>query len=357
MPRPRGRPVGRSRRFTWSLRKCSGRVAGFLIARIFPPTRPASSAPRSSYLLKSATGSARRRRCDLTGCRPVISTICPPAGDTEWLAKHRRYARAEAEHHFQATAGGGTPLAGAVRARTVASAAGAKTPELLAARPARAAFRLPISPTRRLSRWSVGLHYCRCSPATKASRPTRCASCTGPLPAESMRVWFINRFYWPDEPATAQLLGDLAEALAARGWPVSVIASHPGDAQTRPGKSATELRFTASAVRAGVGPPSAENSLTTCSSSWRRWHALLRCAGRCRGRDDRSADAGVVLWPIVTLRGPGWSIGRKTSTPRWRWRSLRGLRCVGRWDCCAVRAISPGGIVPAGVTLGTKWRV
>lgn len=43
-----------------------------------------------------------------------------------------------------------------------------------------------------------------------------------------MRAIFINRFYWPDEPATAQLLTDLAEALAAKGQPVVVITSHPG---------------------------------------------------------------------------------------------------------------------------------
>lgn len=41
-----------------------------------------------------------------------------------------------------------------------------------------------------------------------------------------MRVYFINRFFWPAEPATAQLLLDLAESLAAESWPVSVIAGH-----------------------------------------------------------------------------------------------------------------------------------
>ena len=30
-------------------------------------------------------------------------------------------------------------------------------------------------------------------------------------------VHFVNRFYWPDEPATAQLLTDLAEACQGRG--------------------------------------------------------------------------------------------------------------------------------------------
>jgi glycosyltransferase involved in cell wall biosynthesis len=40
-----------------------------------------------------------------------------------------------------------------------------------------------------------------------------------------MRIWLVNRFYWPDEPATAQLLGDLAEGLAARGHEVHVLTS------------------------------------------------------------------------------------------------------------------------------------
>ncbi|MEY2880149.1 MAG: hypothetical protein RLZZ15_2529, partial [Verrucomicrobiota bacterium] len=48
-----------------------------------------------------------------------------------------------------------------------------------------------------------------------------------------MRLIFINRFYWPDEPATAQLLADLAPRLAARGHDVTVIASHPGGAVPR----------------------------------------------------------------------------------------------------------------------------
>ena len=43
------------------------------------------------------------------------------------------------------------------------------------------------------------------------------------------RVVFVNRFYWPDEQATAQLLVDLAEGLAARGWPITVVTSRsPG---------------------------------------------------------------------------------------------------------------------------------
>ena len=39
------------------------------------------------------------------------------------------------------------------------------------------------------------------------------------------RVIFVNRVYRPSEAATAQLLADLAEGLAERGWRVSVIAA------------------------------------------------------------------------------------------------------------------------------------
>jgi hypothetical protein len=42
------------------------------------------------------------------------------------------------------------------------------------------------------------------------------------------RVIFVNRFYWPEEPATAQLLADLAPTLVEAGRQVAVIASHPG---------------------------------------------------------------------------------------------------------------------------------
>ncbi len=45
------------------------------------------------------------------------------------------------------------------------------------------------------------------------------------------RLIFINRVYWPSTAATAQLLTDLAEGLAGRGWEVHVIAA--GEASTR----------------------------------------------------------------------------------------------------------------------------
>lgn len=55
-----------------------------------------------------------------------------------------------------------------------------------------------------------------------------------------MKLLFVNRFYWPETPATGQLLTDLAEGLATRGHEVTVLtASHRTDA---PGKE----------IRAGV---------------------------------------------------------------------------------------------------------
>lgn len=45
------------------------------------------------------------------------------------------------------------------------------------------------------------------------------------LSAGSPRVFFANRFYAPDHSATAQMLTDVAEGLAARGHRVQVVAS------------------------------------------------------------------------------------------------------------------------------------
>lgn len=42
------------------------------------------------------------------------------------------------------------------------------------------------------------------------------------------KIIFVNRVYWPNEAATAQLLTDLANALVTRGWPVHVVTSGNG---------------------------------------------------------------------------------------------------------------------------------
>ena len=47
------------------------------------------------------------------------------------------------------------------------------------------------------------------------------AGSTAPNP----RIVFVNRFYWPDESATGQLLTDLAEHMASKGARVTVVTS------------------------------------------------------------------------------------------------------------------------------------
>ena len=80
-----------------------------------------------------------------------------------------------------------------------------------------------------------------------------------PVPAPSSpRVAFINRYYWPDELATAQLLTDLAEGLAARGRRVAVVTSRPANAasperEVRHGVDIIRLRATRWGRRGLVG--------------------------------------------------------------------------------------------------------
>lgn len=59
-----------------------------------------------------------------------------------------------------------------------------------------------------------------------------------------MRVLFINRFYWPEIPATGQLLTDLAEGLAGRGGEITVItsAAHAGASRHERHRGVTIIR-------------------------------------------------------------------------------------------------------------------
>jgi glycosyltransferase involved in cell wall biosynthesis len=64
-------------------------------------------------------------------------------------------------------------------------------------------------------------------------------------------VVFVNRVYWPDTAATAQLLTDLATALAATGWAVTVVTNHPNV----PSTSLTETRAGVRVVRVSTTSP------------------------------------------------------------------------------------------------------
>lgn len=103
---------------------------------------------------------------------------------------------------------------------------------------------------------------------------------TARTPCPTSRLIFVNRFYWPDETATGQLLTDLAEALAARGHAVTVVASHPG----RPDLPCDEVRCGVRVVRVrssrgtstGLTGKATDFATFLCGAMWR----LLRITRR-----------------------------------------------------------------------------
>jgi glycosyltransferase involved in cell wall biosynthesis len=192
-----------------------------------------------------------------------------------------------------------------------------------------------------------------------------------------MRVWFINRFYWPDEPATAQMLGDLAEALAARGWPVGVIASHPGDPQT----PAEEIRHGVRICRRR-GPP---RGRTGVGGKLADYLCFLLGAGWQSLRSVRRGDVvvamtdppllGVVLWPVVALRrarllhwaqdiypevamaltprpAVRWLLGLLRGPRNFSWRRSAGFITLGR-DMAGLMVRN--GVAPDRVTVVPNW--
>ncbi|HEY0966817.1 MAG TPA: glycosyltransferase family 4 protein [Opitutaceae bacterium] len=100
------------------------------------------------------------------------------------------------------------------------------------------------------------------------------------------RILFINRFYHPDEPATAQLLGDLAQGLTAAGHDVWVITSRTAGA-------ACEERHQGVTIQR-VGPETrASHSLV--SRAWSFF--VFWCA--CGWRLVRIATPGDTLVPLT----------------------------------------------------------
>lgn len=79
------------------------------------------------------------------------------------------------------------------------------------------------------------------------------------------RVIFVNRVYWPSTEATAQLLTDLAESLAARGWDIHVIAA---------GHDATPDRHGVTLHRTGAGER--HGGLVSRALNFRRFQAAAR---------------------------------------------------------------------------------
>lgn len=162
-------------------------------------------------------------------------------GASGWLAKHRRYARQEAEAFLAGRGGAGLRLKALLVGPGLARRRALK--HLSFCLPGRPALRFLYQYVLRggFRDGGPGYRYCRllaryegfADQEIRMLRASRTSGSGAPTaPATQPRVVFINRFYWPDEAATAQLLTDLAEGLAARGHQVTVIASHDGNPET-----------------------------------------------------------------------------------------------------------------------------
>jgi colanic acid biosynthesis glycosyl transferase WcaI len=114
-----------------------------------------------------------------------------------------------------------------------------------------------------------------------------------------LRLLFINRFYWPETPATGQLLTDLAEGLAAKGWDVTVITSAARNRETREethgGVRIVRLRSTRWAALGSIGK-AVDFTSFFIAAVWRVW---------------REARAGTVVIPMTDPPmlgvGVGWA--------------------------------------------------
>jgi len=178
------------------------------------------------------------------------------------------------------------------------------------------------------------------------------------------RVIFLNRFYWPDEPATAQLLTDLAERLAARGRTVMIITSHPGDERVprREERNGVNIERVGSlrSTRNGLAGKAADWGTFLVAATWR-----LLCVARRGDIVVAMTDPPLLAigaWFAATLRGAAlfqWvqdiypELAIELAGHRWlaavrplrniSWRSARGCVTLGS-DMAAVLAAS--GVVP-----------
>jgi glycosyltransferase involved in cell wall biosynthesis len=94
-----------------------------------------------------------------------------------------------------------------------------------------------------------------------------------------VRLLFVNRFYWPETPATGQLLADLAEGLAARGFEVEIVTSLPPTAsarETHRGVSIRRVRGTWLAARAGALGKAADFASFLLGAIWQTWRRADR---------------------------------------------------------------------------------
>jgi glycosyltransferase involved in cell wall biosynthesis len=121
-----------------------------------------------------------------------------------------------------------------------------------------------------------------------------------------MSVVFVNRFYWPDETATAQLLTDLAEGLAAQGRTVTVITSRPPDQSASESRRGVRILRIGSTRARGTGLAAKALDFATFFAG-----ATARLLGAAR-----RGDAIVALTDPPLIGAGAWLVAR-----------LRGARC------------------------------
>lgn len=118
-------------------------------------------------------------------------------------------------------------------------------------------------------------------------------------------VVFLNRFYWPEEVATAQLLADVTAALVERGHRVTVVTSRPARSQTE----SPEIRNGVRIARVPVtrwGQRSLFGRLFDFATFhvfalWRVFRLLRRGDAVVAMTDPPML--GVLVWPVARLRG------------------------------------------------------
>lgn len=129
------------------------------------------------------------------------------------------------------------------------------------------------------------------------------------------RVLFVNRFYWPDESATAQILTDLAETLASSGFEVHIATSR--------------LRYESSKGKATL-PPEAVHERVHIH---RLWSTAFGRAGILGRLTDYLTIYLSFLWYLLKEPLPSDIVVLKTDPPLlsilgWVASSLRSFRTV-----------------------------
>lgn len=187
------------------------------------------------------------------------------------------------------------------------------------------------------------------------------------------RTIFINRFYHPDEPATAQLLTDLAEALAHAGRPVVVIASRPSAAdaplrESRHGVSIFRVRTTRWGRRHVLGRI-VDFAAFYAGAVWRLGRELRAgdtvvaltdppLLGVLAGLAARARGAALVHWvqdiyPEIAaeLTGHRWLLGlRPLRNPAWR--QARACLVPG---ADMARTVARGGVSADRIVVSPNW--